>query len=724
VSVRSRKRPAEPIAREGENCWRRTTAERIAFLVDGAAYYDAFVAAAERAQRRLVIIGWDLHSQTLLPSRQCTLRDFLNDLVERRRRLHVYVLDWDYAMIYALEREMLPAVQFGWRTHPRVRFSLDDTHPLGASHHQKMVVIDDALAFVGGLDLTINRWDTPAHRFDEPRRTAPNGTPYGPFHDAQVAVDGEAAAAIGLLARERWRNATGQRLRRSRRARVDPWPEALRPDIRQASVAIARTAPPYDGVAAIREVEKLYLDGIAAARRSIYIENQYLTAPRVADALARRLRQANGPEVVIVTGRSCSGWLEEYTMGALRERWLQQLQTADHFGRLRVYCAVVPAGPESQPVNVHSKVMIVDDRMARVGSANLSNRSFRLDTECDMAIESGGAPRVARGIARFRHRLLAEHLDTTPARIEAQLRKSGSLIHSIEALRTSPRTLAPLPCDGVMDDEAVNAASALADPEGLIEPEAVARLLVPREMHEQPRRTLMRFAIPLALLLLLAALWQWTSLRHWLSEAALQQQLERFGTHPLAFFWMLGIYIGSGLLVVPISLLIVATVFAYGGAIGIPYALAGTLASALVTFSIGRMFAGSSVARALGSRFTGLRRRLERCSVAAMTVIRLLPIAPFSIVNVLAGAAGVPWRSYVLGTILGVTPGIVGLGLITAGLTGKGAAAIASAAIGVVLLALLMLGGRWLGRSKGAPPAPGTNAPVGDDEVRERSAVA
>lgn len=724
MSVRSRKRPGQPIAREGENCWRRMTAERVAFLVDGAAYYDAFVAAAERAQRRIVIVGWDLHSQTLLPSRQCTLRDFLNDLVERHRRLCVYVLDWDYAMIYALEREMLPAVQFGWRTHPRVRFSLDDTHPLGASHHQKMVVIDDAVAFVGGLDLTINRWDTPAHRFDEPRRTAPNGTPYGPFHDVQVAVDGEAAAAIGFLARERWRKATGQRLRRSRRARGDPWPDGLRPDIRQASLAIARTAPPYDGVAAIREVEKLYLDGIAAAQRSIYIENQYLTAPRIADALARRLREADGPEVVVVTGRSCSGWLEEYTMGALRERWLQQLHAADRFGRLRVYSPVVPAAPEAQPVNVHSKVIVVDDRMARVGSANLSNRSFRLDTECDVAIESGGGPRVARGIARFRNRLLAEHLDTTPARIEAQLRESGSLIRSIEALRSSPRTLTALPCNGVMDDDAVNAAVALADPEGLIEPQAVARLLVPREMHEQPRRTLIRFAIPLALPLLLAALWQWTPLRAWLSEAALQQLLQRFGTHPLAFFWMLGIYIGAGLLVVPISLLIVATVFAYGGALGIPYALSGTLASALVTFSIGRVFAGSAVERALGSRFAGLRRRLERCSVAAMTVIRLLPIAPFSVVNVLAGAVGVPWRSYILGTILGVTPGIVGLGLITAGLTGEGVAAIAAGAIGVVLLAVLALGGRWLGRSKGETSAVRPTPAATDDEVRERSAVA
>ena len=63
-------------------------------------------------------------------------------------------------MLYALEREPFPSLKLGWNTPARVRFQLDNALPLGASHHQKIVVVDDALAFSGELDLTIRRWDT------------------------------------------------------------------------------------------------------------------------------------------------------------------------------------------------------------------------------------------------------------------------------------------------------------------------------------------------------------------------------------------------------------------------------------------------------------------------------------------------------------------------------------------------------------------------------------
>src|SRR3569832_2150888 len=84
---------------------------------------------------------------------------------------------------------------------------------MGGSHHQKVVVIDDQLAFAGGLDLTLGRWDTPDHVPDDPRRIELNPAPARPYHDVQVAVSGAAARALGELARERWRCATGKKLR-------------------------------------------------------------------------------------------------------------------------------------------------------------------------------------------------------------------------------------------------------------------------------------------------------------------------------------------------------------------------------------------------------------------------------------------------------------------------------------------------------------------------------
>ena len=89
---------------------------------------------------------------------------------------------------------------------------LDGAHPPGASHHQKIVVIDDSLAFCGGIDMTGDRWDTREHRDDEPRRITPGGAPYAPWHDATTAIEGPAAAALGELARDRWRRAGGAAL--------------------------------------------------------------------------------------------------------------------------------------------------------------------------------------------------------------------------------------------------------------------------------------------------------------------------------------------------------------------------------------------------------------------------------------------------------------------------------------------------------------------------------
>jgi phospholipase D1/2 len=163
------------ILAEGRNCWRIARAQRAAFLIDGAAYFAAFAAAAEQAQESIFIVGWDVDSRAPLVhdhegrTPPTELGSFLNALVSRRRRLHVYILDWDFAMLFALEREPLPRLKLGWRTHRRVHFRLDGQHPVGASHHQKIVVVDDAVAFVGGIDLAIRRWDTPEHHADDPR---------------------------------------------------------------------------------------------------------------------------------------------------------------------------------------------------------------------------------------------------------------------------------------------------------------------------------------------------------------------------------------------------------------------------------------------------------------------------------------------------------------------------------------------------------------------------
>ncbi len=353
------------------------------------------------------------------------LGDFLNAIVATRRGLRGYVLSWDFAMLYAMEREWLPIYKLDWRTHRRLSFHLDDQHPVGASHHQKIVVVDDAVAFVSGYDLTKVRWDTCGHKQNDPRRVDHDSKPYAPFHDVGIAVGGDCARALGELARERWRRATGRRLKPPPTAPTsDVWPAGIESALTDVDVAIARTEPAFNGYPAVGEIRQLHLDAIAGARRAIFAENQYFTSRLISDAFAQRLREDDAPEIAVISPFTQSGWLEISTMGVLRGRIHRSLRAADRHGRYRLYYPTLPwLDAEGNCLNVHSKVLIADDELLMIGSANLADRSMGTDTECNLALEARGDPRVERAIAGLRDRLLAEHLDRSPSEVAEAMRR-------------------------------------------------------------------------------------------------------------------------------------------------------------------------------------------------------------------------------------------------------------------------------------------------------------
>jgi phospholipase D1/2 len=655
-----------PILHPGRNCWRLARAERVAYLVDGAAYFAAFRAAAVRAERSIFIIGWDVDSRTVLvheppedglPDK---LGEFLDALVQRRRSLHIQVLDWDFAMLYALERELLPIYTLGWRTHRRLRFQLDDRHPIGGSHHQKIVVIDGAVAFVGGIDLTIRRWDTSEHRPDEPRRVDPGGDPYPPFHDVQLMVDGPAAAALGELACERWRRAT------DRAPHVvpgdstpDPWPESVRPDLTGVEVAIARTEPNYAGRQAVHEVRQLYCDAIAAARRWIYIENQYFTSKAVGEALAARLAERDGPEIVVVTRRHGGGWLEQNTMEVLRSRLVRQLLDSERSGRLKFYCPE-DARLEGECIDLHSKLMIVDDRLLRIGSANLANRSMGLDTECDLAIEADSAE-IAHSIGALRARLLGEHLGVAPELVAREIERHGSLVTAVEALRGNHRSLEPLDAGVASDLEALVPEAAVIDPERPVDPEALVQELVPSDAQPRAGTRIAVLAAVLAGIAVLAAAWRWGPLAQWLDRETLERAADAIRGSRAAPLWTIGAYVAASLVGMPITLLIIVTAVVFGPVAAFAYALGGSLLGAALGFMLGQALGRRVVRDLAGARLNELSRRLGRRGLLAVVAVRILPVAPFTVVNLVAGASHIRLRDFLVGTVIGMTPGILAI---------------------------------------------------------------
>jgi len=661
---------SEPILREGHNCWKIARASRVKFLIDGAAYFSMLADVLAQARESIIIVGWDFDSRVRLKyqgdydSPLPSLGSYLNALAAQRRTLQVHILVWDFAMIFALDREMIPFFGPGWNRHPRVHFHMDGNHPVGASHHDKIVVVDDSVAFVGGNDLAKGRWDTPEHRSEDPRRTDFNGNFLPPHHDVQIAVQGDIAAALGELARERWRRATGHGLHAPKNRGVR-WPSALASDVNDINVAIARTEPAYGTAKKTREIETLLCDGIAAARRWIYIENQYLSSAAVGDALEKRLRQVDGPEVVIVISQASSGWLEGATMDVLRWRLVKRLRDADGYRRLRVYCPVIE-GQSKGCMSVHAKLLIVDDRFVRIGSANLSNRSMGFDTECDLALEAGERQEVQQAIARLRDSLLAEHLGSTEEKVAARVSETHSLIAAINALGGSrKRALELVDCSVPEWLDQMLPESAVVDPEAPLAPEKLVEEFVRSEERGSATWALLRGLLILVALFALAALWRWTGFEEWSkldSVAAWVVALRESDNAPL---WAIGAFLLGGITAFPVTLLIFVAAFILDWWLAIIGSLLGCILSAILCYAIGRQLGRKNVARVAGKRLNRINRLIARQGVLAVAAVRMVPIAPYSLVNLAAGAVHVPLRDFVYGTLLGMSPGVVGITFFT-----------------------------------------------------------
>jgi phosphatidylserine/phosphatidylglycerophosphate/cardiolipin synthase-like enzyme len=455
----------------GSNCWRIEQASRFGVIVDAADYFRVARDAMMAAEKQILLVGWDVDPRILLDP-DCddgdnpnSLARFIPWLARQRPDLRIHVLIWNVGFLKMLTRGRAIWSLAGWKLAPRVDVRFDSSHPIGATQHQKILVVDDCLALCGGIDMTSDRWDTPEHIDHDPRRRLPGGKPYMPWHDTAGIIEGPAATALGDLARERWRLATNEVLP-APICRQDMWPPSVEPVARDRPVAIARTLPKTDGHDEEREVERLFADMIASAKRFIYADNQYFASRHVAEAIARRLQERHGPEIVIVNPISADGWVQEAAMGSARAALFDALVQIDHHDRFQIY---TPVTGGQHPIYVHSKLMIVDDRILRVGSANFNNRSMGLDSECDVAIEAAEAEGPDPAIQALRERLMAEHLGTDPAKVRATIEQTGSLIGAIEILRGPGKTLIPFDPGEWSDTSLAIGASELLDPESVDE---------------------------------------------------------------------------------------------------------------------------------------------------------------------------------------------------------------------------------------------------------------
>jgi phospholipase D1/2 len=432
---------SRPLLVPGETCATLVTSASSGLLVDGRDFFRAVYDACAQAERTIYMAGWQFASDVELVRGEdvregcrypAAFLEFLRALCEAKPALEIYLLPWDSSPVFTLEREPWQRLKFRWKGHPRIRWRMDNCHPAGASHHQKLIVVDRSVAFIGGMDLCTGRWDDRGHAATKQERCT-HGKPDGPYHDVQAFLTGDGVDIVRGWFAQRWRDATCEPLELPdapvRSLAFEPTFAVHAPRI-----GLARTWPEMEDPPAqpIKELLRLHLRAIGQAKRLIYAENQYLSSDELCRALEARL-DAGAPhlEVVLVLPQKSAGFKERISIGVYQQAILERIAIAAErnghaFG---VYYPAATGADGDVPIFTHGKVLAIDDRFLLVSSANLTNRSMSFDTELGIAWES---PEPTSSLRNARVELLGEHCGVSGADAETLVGPIDGLVRRLD----------------------------------------------------------------------------------------------------------------------------------------------------------------------------------------------------------------------------------------------------------------------------------------------------
>ncbi len=660
---------------EGRNCWRATAASCATVVVDCANYYRDLYQSICRARHSIFVLGWDIDSRIeLLRGDDVRGRRYPTnffDLIQAKAaenpQLMIYLNRWNYSLLFAQERESFSEFRWRSRSPENIHFCLDSAIPNGGCHHQKVIVIDDEVAYCGGMDIALGRWDFRDHHAWNARRIDPGGgfhahdrVSFGPYHDVQLAVAGEAATALAELARERWRVAAGYDpipLRKPAGVTPPPaWPPADPPDFRDVPSAISLTMPSLLGAPPLRQAERMYIDLVGAAENMIYIENQFLTFEPVAEAINKRLHEKPELRALLVSCDLPHGYMEKKAMWTARAQFRDIIEKGGVADRVAIATPMSVEDGESAPVRIHSKIMIVDDRYLRVGSSNLTTRAMRLDTECDMIIEARDAATRAR-IADIRNDLIGEHTGLQAQEIAGIVNGGGAVDAFLRFNGNSGHHLIRVNDEQFREEMGSKLARSMADP---------ARPFIPAELtipHHYPgtRRhwTVWLFsALPAVLLILgLALMWETTSISAYVNPAKLAPLMDRLGTSPGSLLAITGLMFVAEFFLFPLVIINAAAAAAFGPAVGFAMSMAAAMATAALGFGAGKLLGLRWLRLVTGSVVDRVANYIRRGGVLSIVILRTIPVAPFNAVNLGLGISSASFSDYMLGTFLGIAPG-------------------------------------------------------------------
>jgi len=453
----------------------------VKFYVDCDEYFAASAEAIENAQREVFITAWFLSPEVYLiryPNLDTRYR--LDNLLKRKamQGVKIFVILWDETKIAT------------FKGSKRAKDKLEELHqnikvikhppiiPIYWSHHQKTLIVDQELAFVGGVDFCFGRFDTWCHHLIDVNSNLWPGKDYYnpvlgemgdilspfedsidrkkiprmPWHDVMVGVNGLAARDVALNFILRWNH-----------HKDDYYPSLYfntTPLISQgtSTCQLLRSMDEWSGGGRNeRSIHTAYIQAIEDADHYIYIENQNFVsthAPGVWNQISheivkrikRAIRKKEVFRVFIVIPSQQDGKFQEEThiRGLMHWQYLTLIRGENSivkqltrecpdvdlteyisFFSLRTH-AFLEGNYVTEQIYVHSKLMIVDDRVVIVGSANINDRSFNGERDSELAFiirdekdtiktKMNGKDYIASRFAfNLRLRLWKEHLGLLP----------------------------------------------------------------------------------------------------------------------------------------------------------------------------------------------------------------------------------------------------------------------------------------------------------------------
>lgn len=596
-------------------------------FVGGKSYFADLKQSLNKAKKSVLICGWSLNLKTVMDDKGTMIKDILFGLPES---VDIKILIWDYIIFYVADRDPFLPFKVAARNKKNISFERFDFHPVMSSMHSKMAVVDDEVLYLGGIDIDLHRRDGPYNLARDSSRKEIDGSPYQPFRDYMFKFQGESALYFSNIFRQLWVSQKNQR------SEILPG----RGSPREGNVYFARTVPKFKNNPKDYSSFHLHKWLIQAAKEYIYIENQYLTSDKIVDLLINRLAERDGPEVVIVVSYGKMPVLEKISMGALLTESAKKLLKSDPWKRLKIYA--LKSGPNGPFVKVHSKLVLVDDTYVKIGSSNINNRSMRFDYELDV-LYSG--PKTME----FKSQILSTLLGTGE-----NVETEGSLIAVFEEAKKRNGKLVEL--KQILQEE-----SAFAeykdylplDKKEMTFFERAGQIFVEKAALKKINSKILAGALILALIIAGAL---------WVDVENAKDNMDRFilwlevsNGYVLMGIFFFG-YLALGSIFFPLNAYIFLCGAYFDTFEAIALAMGGAVGSASISYGVGAVFK-TEVRESKIEKVNQLKRLLKKNSLKTLIFLRMVPVAPFPLVNLVCGKFGVPFSRYFTGTLLGVAPG-------------------------------------------------------------------